>query len=147
MSKPAARATLQVLFLDADCMPLLDPEFLFEWPEFKEKGNIFFPGAVAAAASAAAVFFSSAGAWTGSAGLPTHSPSSSVWLCARASAGEPCQCSQCSSVPCPVAPTAEHHAEQVRLFQYWGLYNPWAEGRDRKSMPLQAESGMLLMNR
>ena len=33
----------EALMLDADCAPLRDPEFLFETPEFKKYGNIFWP--------------------------------------------------------------------------------------------------------
>jgi hypothetical protein len=33
----------RVLMLDADCYPLVDPEFLFETPEFKSTGVIMWP--------------------------------------------------------------------------------------------------------
>lgn len=33
----------QVLFLDADNVPLVDPEFLFEIPQYKETGAVFWP--------------------------------------------------------------------------------------------------------
>jgi hypothetical protein len=32
-----------VLFIDADCFPLRNPEFLFDAPEFKEYGAVFWP--------------------------------------------------------------------------------------------------------
>jgi hypothetical protein len=35
---------MQVLFLDSDCTPLLDPNALFDTPEFQQHGNLFFPG-------------------------------------------------------------------------------------------------------
>lgn len=35
--------SLQLLYLDADNTPLVDPTGLFEWPEFKTWGNIFWP--------------------------------------------------------------------------------------------------------
>jgi len=44
--KPAALMHCQfqnVLFIDADCFPLRNPEFLFETPEFKEYGALFWP--------------------------------------------------------------------------------------------------------
>ncbi|GAB4813724.1 hypothetical protein N2152v2_000770 [Parachlorella kessleri] len=33
----------EILFLDADSMPLMDPGFLFDWPDYAAKGNIIFP--------------------------------------------------------------------------------------------------------
>lgn len=33
----------QVLVLDADNLPLTDPTFLFDSPEFAESGNLFWP--------------------------------------------------------------------------------------------------------
>lgn len=35
----------------------------------------------------------------------------------------------------------------MELFRYFGLHNPWAAGADKSDMPLQAESGQLLLNR
>ena len=40
---------LQILFLDADSMPLMNPASLFDWPDYAAKGNhIIFPGKGAA---------------------------------------------------------------------------------------------------
>jgi hypothetical protein len=33
----------EVLFLDADCYPVRDPGFLFDWPGYRERGSIFWP--------------------------------------------------------------------------------------------------------
>jgi hypothetical protein len=33
----------EVLFLDADCYPTRNPEFLFDWPAYRERGAIFWP--------------------------------------------------------------------------------------------------------
>jgi alpha 1,2-mannosyltransferase len=33
----------EVLFLDADCYPTRNPEFLFEWPAYRKQGAIFWP--------------------------------------------------------------------------------------------------------
>ncbi|MCO6454930.1 MAG: hypothetical protein J5I93_06490, partial [Pirellulaceae bacterium] len=33
----------QVLYLDADCYPVRDPEYLFDWPEFQQRGAVFWP--------------------------------------------------------------------------------------------------------
>ncbi|HEX4612617.1 MAG TPA: hypothetical protein VH092_30765, partial [Urbifossiella sp.] len=33
----------EVLFLDADCYPTRDPEFLFGWPPYRERGATFWP--------------------------------------------------------------------------------------------------------
>jgi hypothetical protein len=33
----------EVLFLDADSFPLRDPEFLFDWPGYRDSGAIFWP--------------------------------------------------------------------------------------------------------
>jgi hypothetical protein len=33
----------EVLFLDADCYPTRDPEFLFDWPPYRERGAAFWP--------------------------------------------------------------------------------------------------------
>jgi hypothetical protein len=33
----------EVLFLDADCYPTRNPEYLFEWPLYRERGAIFWP--------------------------------------------------------------------------------------------------------
>lgn len=41
---PHTPRTLQVLMLDADNMPLRCPDFLFESQEFREHGNLFWPG-------------------------------------------------------------------------------------------------------
>lgn len=30
--------------MDADSQPLLDPTALFDWHDYKQKGNLFFPG-------------------------------------------------------------------------------------------------------
>jgi hypothetical protein len=33
----------EVLYLDADCYPTRDPEFLFDWPPYRQHGAIFWP--------------------------------------------------------------------------------------------------------
>lgn len=33
----------QMLFLDADCLPLVDPAVLFEDPEYVKHGSLFWP--------------------------------------------------------------------------------------------------------
>ncbi len=33
----------EVLFLDADCVPLRNPEECFRWPEYQERGAVFWP--------------------------------------------------------------------------------------------------------
>ena len=33
----------EVLFLDADCYPNCNPEYLFDWPEYREKGVVIWP--------------------------------------------------------------------------------------------------------
>lgn len=35
----------EVLLLDADCYPVRDPEFVFDWPGFRERGSVFWTGA------------------------------------------------------------------------------------------------------
>ena len=34
---------LQILYLDADSLPLLDPGLMFEWQPYKESGSLFWP--------------------------------------------------------------------------------------------------------
>ncbi|HQT64786.1 MAG: hypothetical protein B7Z75_06470 [Acidocella sp. 20-57-95] len=40
----------EVLSLDADALPLTDPQIVFEWPEYKEHGALFWPDLVDLAA-------------------------------------------------------------------------------------------------
>ena len=37
------RTRPQVLFLDSDSLPLLDPSLAFDTPEYRRHGNLFFP--------------------------------------------------------------------------------------------------------
>ena len=39
---------LQVLYLDSDNLPLLDPGFMFDWDAFKVNGAVFWPDYVGA---------------------------------------------------------------------------------------------------
>jgi hypothetical protein len=47
---------LQVLLLDADSLPLINPEQLFHAEPFATSGNLFWPGAPAAAEDTKGVY-------------------------------------------------------------------------------------------
>ena len=118
----------EVLYLDADSMPLRDPGALFDDPLYRKNGNLFFPGERARAGGVREPGACGGGLRGG------------VWALARSWGSW-----HAFPTPPPLR-RAEHNRRGVELFKRLGLVDPWAPGKEA-TWPLQTESGQLLVDR
>lgn len=130
----------QILFLDSDCMPLMDPSALFEAPEYREHGSLFFPGAASPSRHGRTASSSRRRAQHAKRSAPQSQPLPTTHLAV-------------THTPTPTRP--HFHAdrwstpprdEAHQLYKHFGLHNPW-DPSDKQAWPPQTDSAQFLLNR